>query len=304
MSKYYRILELSPGASKAEVKKAYRRLARKYHPDVNRSPEAHQKFQMIEEAYRMIQSGKANTTAKDKRAAYAKAKQKQEERRREAYRERMRRAQRFAQRIKEQREKNFLESVRRFFTTIIIILVGLSSFYLFELIYPAIMIQQNTATTWGVIYDASTRNARYTFEVDGKEFKGSMYLRKAFTEIVTPNGMPLENGQYFKVEYNAQHPQYNRMNFSDYASSVSERYFEMTYRKMRVAPKFSEYSDAQLACVISEVYRKKGTEGLATIYFFSEPAVENIKFNKLTFRQFKKSETFQNIHEHCLQTRR
>ncbi len=303
MSKYHRILELPPNASKDEVKTAYRRLARKYHPDVNRSPEAQQKFQMIEEAYRMIRSGKAKRVSSDRRAAYAQAKQAQEERRKEAYRERVRRARKFAKRIQEQREKNFVETVRRFVTTMIILIVSLSSYYSFEQIYPTIKIQQNTATTWGVIYDASTRNARYSFEVDGKEYKGSMYLRKAFTEIVTPNGMPLENGQYFVVEYNAQHPQYNRLNFNEYASSVSDRYFEMTFRKMRVAPKFSIYNDAQLACLISEVYRRKGTDGLATIYFFSEPAIENVKYNKFTYNQFKKSETFQSIHTHCLQTR-
>lgn len=304
MSKYYRILELSPGASSSEVKRAYRRLARKYHPDVNDSPDAQEQFQKVEEAYRIILSGAGEqTTFSDRRAAYAKAKQVQEERRKDAYRERVRRARAFAKRAQEQREKNYLETVRKFTTTIVILFSGFGSFFLFDLVYTPYKIQQNTAVAWGVVYDATTRNARYSFSVNGEEYDGSMYVRKSFTEIVTPNGMPLENGQYFKVEYNSNHPQYNRMNFNEYASSVSERYFEMAFRKLRVAPKFDEFTDAQLSCLISEVYSAKGTDGLSTLYFFSEPVVENLKYNRLSFIKFRKTDTYQSIRAHCLQTR-
>ena len=46
------VLGLSPHASKREIKKAYRRLAKKLHPDANPDdPEAHIKFQALNEAY-------------------------------------------------------------------------------------------------------------------------------------------------------------------------------------------------------------------------------------------------------------
>ena len=41
---YYGILGVDRDATDAEIKKAYRRLARKYHPDVNPSEEAAEKF--------------------------------------------------------------------------------------------------------------------------------------------------------------------------------------------------------------------------------------------------------------------
>ena len=48
---YYKVLEISKNASEAEIKKAYRKLARKYHPDINPDDkEAQQKFQRINEA--------------------------------------------------------------------------------------------------------------------------------------------------------------------------------------------------------------------------------------------------------------
>lgn len=58
MADYYSILGLQRGASKDEIKKAYRRLAMQWHPDKNPSPEARQKFILITEAYDGLMSGK------------------------------------------------------------------------------------------------------------------------------------------------------------------------------------------------------------------------------------------------------
>lgn len=51
---YYAILELSRDATAQEVKKAYRRLARQYHPDVNPERSARDKFKAISEAYEVL----------------------------------------------------------------------------------------------------------------------------------------------------------------------------------------------------------------------------------------------------------
>lgn len=52
---YYQVLGISKGASGDEVKKAYRKLARKYHPDLNPDDkDAHQKFQQINEANEVL----------------------------------------------------------------------------------------------------------------------------------------------------------------------------------------------------------------------------------------------------------
>lgn len=54
LESYYKILGLKPGAEEKEVKKAYRALALKYHPDVSRDPNASEKFHRICEAYEVI----------------------------------------------------------------------------------------------------------------------------------------------------------------------------------------------------------------------------------------------------------
>jgi molecular chaperone DnaJ len=51
---YYGILGIRRDASDDEIKRAYRKLARRYHPDVNPDPEAHEKFKDINAAYEVL----------------------------------------------------------------------------------------------------------------------------------------------------------------------------------------------------------------------------------------------------------
>ncbi len=60
---YYATLGLDPGASADEVKKAYRKLARKYHPDVSKEAGAEARFKEVAEAYEVLKDP-------EKRAAY------------------------------------------------------------------------------------------------------------------------------------------------------------------------------------------------------------------------------------------
>lgn len=51
---YYQVLGVSRDATAAEIQRAYRKLARQYHPDVNKAPDAQQKFARINEAYEVL----------------------------------------------------------------------------------------------------------------------------------------------------------------------------------------------------------------------------------------------------------
>ena len=60
---YYEILGIGRNASDDEIKAAFRKLARQYHPDVNKEHDAEEKFKEINEAYGVLSD-------KDKRARY------------------------------------------------------------------------------------------------------------------------------------------------------------------------------------------------------------------------------------------
>ena len=65
---YYQILGVPRDAENSDIKKAYRKLARKYHPDVNEDAGAEEKFKEVNEAYEVLKDS-------DKRQAYEELKQ-------------------------------------------------------------------------------------------------------------------------------------------------------------------------------------------------------------------------------------
>jgi len=60
---YYEVLGLEKTASKQDIKKAYRKLAKEYHPDVNKAADAEDKFKEVQEAYEVLSD-------EQKRSAY------------------------------------------------------------------------------------------------------------------------------------------------------------------------------------------------------------------------------------------
>ena len=60
---YYDVLGVDKNASESDISKAYRKLAKKYHPDLNHEPGAEEKYKEVNEAYEVLHD-------KQKRAQY------------------------------------------------------------------------------------------------------------------------------------------------------------------------------------------------------------------------------------------
>ena len=62
MSDYYEILGIDKNATKEEIKSAFRKKARQYHPDVNKAPDAEEKFKAIGKAYETLMDDEKRAT--------------------------------------------------------------------------------------------------------------------------------------------------------------------------------------------------------------------------------------------------
>jgi curved DNA-binding protein len=60
---YYKVMGVARDATEAQIKQAYRKLARKYHPDVSKEKDAEARFKEVQEAYEVLKDT-------EKRAAY------------------------------------------------------------------------------------------------------------------------------------------------------------------------------------------------------------------------------------------
>jgi curved DNA-binding protein len=66
---YYRLLEIAPNATDSEIKSAYRKLAKKYHPDTSKAADAEERFKEINEAHETLKDPKKRAAFDQMRAS-------------------------------------------------------------------------------------------------------------------------------------------------------------------------------------------------------------------------------------------
>lgn len=114
-AKYYEVFGLTEGATKSEVKRQYRKLAMKFHPDRNPDPKAHKLFLDLTEAYQILMDDSAVRPTRNIRDTTSTSTKSAAEQRQERYRQGQERYRQYIQNKKiasERAFQNFTQGIR------------------------------------------------------------------------------------------------------------------------------------------------------------------------------------------------
>jgi hypothetical protein len=306
VDRYYQILGLKPGASKQEIKRAYRKLALKYHPDRNKSADARDSFLLVKTAYEYLVNpkpapafSKVRSNAADLERRRAEAQRRKDERdrlRREAHR-------RFMEKqaeIDEVNRKTFLKLV--VLVSIVLFLSALG--YYGHKFFVNLSIDVDRAYSVAEVTSVFPRRIYYQYNAEGKVFRDRMYVSKSFRETLSGNGMPVAKGDRFEVHFRRGKADLHRINFKKmdpgtlrrYLNEVSLSVMDIYEEELKSTSKKPEFI---ANCITMMTYETYGITGLSQLYFHDEPWIENTRNNKYTSRRFRKDADFKMILRHC-----
>lgn len=313
-TRYHKILGVAENATDAEIKKAYRRLAKQYHPDANPSRDAQKQFVVIQKAYDYLISGKHKQiryTANTQSTNYTKprtpreaAEQRREEwRKSEAYKQYARR-----RRTNATNETTYdFKAMKKYaIGMIIFFVVGFSV----NSLYETYMLGKNTVEGTCLIRRVYFDEVYYEFYFNGRRFYNDKKNMRTSWEgkVVSPNGMPIRRGDSFKVMFNKEQPQYHKIEYDKFSKSTLDRYMvqasyyvEREYIEERHPSLNANTLEMKLfiACFTEAVYHKKGIDGLANLVFYDEPWIENFGNNKYSYRKMMKDEEVKQAFKDC-----
>ena len=303
MKQYYDILGLQEGASKKEIKQAYRKMAMLYHPDLNPGKESKQKFIDILEAYeylmgiRQMNNGKG-MSYEDLQKFYELMKKAAEEKAKREYREKVRE-------FKKQKERKQAEEYQKaiyLLVAILVLAVGIWQGYKF---YSNLMINGDKQVAEVEVVGIGMKRMKYAFPVGDSLYKDERYVSNNSIEMISGNGMPLRIGDRFEVEFSGVSPGYHRINFEKVSARTMQRYFAMVSSKLTYLfyEDWKHFSNdekrVRAACITSIVFSRQGFDGLSTIYYADANVLDNFSHNSWTWYFMKTSDEFVEILEAC-----
>lgn len=295
LEEYYKILGLQSTATDEELKKAYRKLALKFHPDLQSGNEA--QFKKIVEAYEAILDYRIRKvsihqlTAEEKHALYehlkAKAKAKAKEK--------------AHQRAAKLRQEKVLEQNKAYRTAIYSFIGIVFGIYFSFKIYDWHLdwqISKNPQKGIATVVGIERNRVVYQFEHGGQTFEERKYVRGYGIQMFAKTGLPLKTGDQFIVNYNLNDPEYHRLDFYKVSSATFNRYIEIAGKSLQrlssdpLKPS-AMMSEEKGKCIALLCYDKMGLEALGKIYHFDTNPLNFLSQNSLTWYFFKDSEDFQ-----------
>ncbi len=303
MKRYYEILGLNEGATKEEVKKAYRMMAMKYHPDVNPGEGAKKKFLEIIEAYeyltgiRKMNRG-VGMNPDDLQKFYDLMKKAAEEKAKAQYRQRVKEFR------KRQEQKQSAEFQKAIFILIGIVIVGLATWQGHGF-YTNLVINRDTQVTEVQITALGTKRMEYMFFVEDTLIKERVYASQYGIDILSGNGMPLKIGDQFELEYSESQPGYHRINFEKVSTETLRRYMDLVGRKFMemYSQEWAELPKQdrmiRAGCMALLVFNRFGFDGLSTVYYKDVNPLDNFSHNSWSWSNLNSSEEYLTIKASC-----
>lgn len=302
MNKYYQILGLTPGASEEEVRKAYRKMAMKYHPDVNPLPDARQKFTEILEAYEYLTGiRKAHnhyfTTTEEERF-FELMRKLAEEKAKAKYRERVRQ---FRKQREEQQNREYQKGIIMFFAIIIIGLAGWQGYRF----YFNLMINGDPVTTEAQVVGLGNKRVIYQFVVGDSIVQERAYVGRYGHNMLANNGMPLNVGDQFGLVYSANNPYYHKLNYQKVSQATMRRYLTLTSQELQSIYREEwqelDQSDQNIRalCMSLLIFQEYGFDGLGKVVFNEAHFLSNFFNNRISWYFMRRNEAYAEIYHSC-----
>ncbi len=291
MISYYKILGLSEGATEAQIKKAYRKLALKYHPDHNKSTGAKQHFFKLTEAYNYL------LDQPKKQSAYSSIAE--EERRKRAH-EKAKRAmwQRYTA-FKEQQARAQSRSYSQGLAILIALVFLGTAVYFGKDYYNDWLVNQSPNETLGYISNSKVRVYTIKYTVNNREYVKHLSGKRSRYFLLTPNGMPALIGAEFTVKYNTENPNRCTIVYDEITPKTLRLYVQITKEEAAKSVRLKPHQ-LEVECLILQVFENFGIDGLANLFFWQESFFENMSNNKETFETMQETKEYKNILKNCL----
>lgn len=308
MDHYYRILGLRPGASLTEIKKAYRRLALRYHPD--RGAQSTEKFLQISEAYEALLEAHRRRQERGKRrletftpseeAAFRELLRRMAEARAQ---ERLRQ---FAAKKRRQQQLEQARSYRQGLYAVVFLVVAVVGGYWGYAWFSQWQIQRDPVISYARVTAVGANRVYYQLEnAPQPERTYDEYVWGVGLKMLSGNGLPLEIDHRFRVRYYAADPAYHEVLYQRPDKATLEDYFRAVADRVETMelPVLDSISASRSRlfsrCLVFLTYQHHGLDGLAQLYFFDEHPLENPGNSLLTWFFFRRGDTFETNISQC-----